>query len=182
LPTLDKHPHTMRWTCSHRAYGMDCAELDELYVRAKHRCEICGISERTLGRPLCIDHDASIGQYAVRGLLCGGCNARISFGAWDRKFQRRAERFLANPWHHRPGGPRPLGRAHHGLVTPDGCVHVVFGLFGWSSRGDATNRTWCGEVAIYPRQPYQVDAANLCAQCVALLPEWAVRRAHPEPW
>lgn len=88
-------------TCQHRIYNLSCMEYDELYERAKGRCEICGIKEAFAPQAkLFIDHDHKIGSGvdSIRGLLCGRCNTGI-----DRKYKPLTgpdvDSYMADPWH-----------------------------------------------------------------------------------
>lgn len=62
----------------HWRYLLTCALYDDLLVRCGNRCEICEASaaSQRWGK-LCIDHDHAYGLWAVRGLLCQGCNRFI---------------------------------------------------------------------------------------------------------
>lgn len=61
--------------CIHRRYVLTCAQYEELLARSRGFCELCGQPGATQqwGK-LCIDHDHRYGLWAVRGLLCHGCN------------------------------------------------------------------------------------------------------------
>jgi len=63
---------------NHQAYALTCAQYNALLVRSADACEICGrpSAESHWGK-LAIDHDARIGQWAVRGLLCHDCNTNM---------------------------------------------------------------------------------------------------------
>lgn len=58
----------------HRKYQLSCDAFAALIARADGRCEVCG-SEG----PLYIEHDHSIGDHAVRGLVCHTCNQRLDW-------------------------------------------------------------------------------------------------------
>lgn len=182
MPGPIRHPHTKRITCGHRIYGMDCADLDELYEFAGHACQICRISERDSG-VLHIDHDPPVGDYAVRGLLCGWCNTNLPWWQhWgDDHLRARAERFLAQPWYRRPGGPRLLGRADYGIVYGRDTVHILQNFWGWCSIAQKRNKSRCGKQLGHPRQSYQVDTAKLCRTCLSLIGP-RTKLAHPKPW
>lgn len=79
--------------CQHRYYWMTCADYDELEARADGCCERCGTPS---SRPW-IDHDHSIGDHAVRGLVCSKCNAhmrRIDSG--ERPMDELTTQYLSN--------------------------------------------------------------------------------------
>ena len=81
----------------HRKYALSCEEFDLLWHRSGGRCEICGV----LGRysphgSLHIDHNALLGDWAVRGLLCSRCNTML--GVPGRIVGPEVDRYLATPW------------------------------------------------------------------------------------
>jgi hypothetical protein len=75
---------------------LTCAEFEILLADCQYSCATCGSTgaETTLGM-LVIDHDGTVGQWAVRGMLCTPCNVSIRI---DRDTPRWAERYLADPW------------------------------------------------------------------------------------
>ncbi|MFJ9112992.1 endonuclease domain-containing protein [Streptomyces sp. NPDC102283] len=81
--------------CNHRSYQLTCAQYDDLVRRAAHRCQVCRVQPtQTKHGFLVIDHDAAVGQWAVRGLLCSNYNTalpRDSAPSW-------AAAYLADPW------------------------------------------------------------------------------------
>lgn len=81
--------------CSHRVYQLDCDEYERLLTHADGRCQICGVApERTEQGFLVVDHDAGVGQWAVRGLLCTNCNTALPMGSTSAA----ASDYLAAPW------------------------------------------------------------------------------------
>src|SRR5689334_4245815 len=84
-------------SCYHVGYALTCAEYDDLVTRAAGCCELC---ERVTARP-CIDHDHSLGgTWAVRGLLCGGCNQQLRHVDSGRiAASARVAAYLSNAWH-----------------------------------------------------------------------------------
>lgn len=65
--------------CTHRKYLMSCEQWDQLNAQANGQCQICGsLGCQTKNGKLFIDHEPHVGRWAVRGLLCNGCNS--SFG------------------------------------------------------------------------------------------------------
>lgn len=83
---------------THPRYGLSCAEYDDLLRLAKGRCKICKVS----ADPLFIDHDHTLGDWAVRGLICNGCNLRLAkVEAGKHKTTAAVSRYLANAWHKR---------------------------------------------------------------------------------
>jgi hypothetical protein len=91
-------PHA---TCVHETYGMTCPEFDRLYADAQGRCQICGApADETPQKMLHIDHDASVGRWAVRGLLCSACNTSIGRSESARSRQTTID-YLSSPWYAR---------------------------------------------------------------------------------
>lgn len=95
-------PHTKpsKRQCGHRVYLLTCDQYERLRIEASDRCQICRTSgPETKHGFLVIDHDAFVGQWAVRGLLCSSCNYRVPYGlvATDP----RDTDYLANPWYMR---------------------------------------------------------------------------------
>lgn len=87
-------------TCTrHRNYALPCKQFDALLERAKGCCEICRL-EGSLSAWGClhIDHEHQVGRWAVRGLLCDGCNARLQRG---RRLPQTPplRRYLENAWY-----------------------------------------------------------------------------------
>jgi len=83
--------------CRHQAYLMTCEEFDELADFAEDRCQLCRVSPEELPQKmLFIDHDAGLGRWAVRGLLCNRCNSRIGWGPRDGDAV-----YLESPWYRR---------------------------------------------------------------------------------
>lgn len=90
------HTKPSKGPCSHRVYQLDCAEYDRLWGHAGGRCQICGVApEQTKHGFLVVDHDASVGQWAVRGLLCTPCNTGITVSP---TYSREFEAYMAAPW------------------------------------------------------------------------------------
>lgn len=98
-----RHGHHNPPNCHHKSFRLTCAEFDAMHDDAASHCQLCGDFKTYL----MLDHDHRLGQWAVRGLLCGVCN--VGLGRMERR-QRGltddAERYLANAWHltHRSGG------------------------------------------------------------------------------
>lgn len=86
-------------TCAHWAYLLRCEEYDELWTFASGRCQLCDIEPQDTKRGvLFVDHDGMVGQWAVRGLLCGQCNADVE---WPHRRGTKGEEYLVNPYYHR---------------------------------------------------------------------------------
>lgn len=98
-------------TCQHRVYRMTCEQFEDLRERAAGRCEVCRIpAEETPQGKLQIDHDGRLGQSAVRGLLCPGCNTLVKFVEAGRAVDPRVTVYLAAAWH-LTAGPVRAGRS-----------------------------------------------------------------------
>lgn len=71
-------PNVGHEDCHHRVYRLTCRQYERLLVRAGGRCQICGLRDSENFRDrLYLDHVHRIGIWAVRGLLCRPCNARL---------------------------------------------------------------------------------------------------------
>lgn len=69
---------------------------------AEERCQMCRRKGGETGHGyLVVDHDARLGNWAVRGLLCSRCNLIVGYNGDG---SAEATRYLADPWHarHRP--------------------------------------------------------------------------------
>lgn len=88
----------------HRAYGLTCAQFNELFIATGGRCEICGDrGEDTPHGILFIDHDYDFGMTGVRGLLCNRCNTLL--GIHGAHSAASAAYLAAPPWcQGRPAG------------------------------------------------------------------------------
>ncbi|MDR3081349.1 MAG: hypothetical protein LBV60_10575 [Streptomyces sp.] len=90
---MPEHP-----SCYHLGYSLSCVEYDDLRRLAKGCCKICKAETETL----LIDHDHTLGNWAVRGLVCHGCNQHLkAVDSGRRKKSAAVSRYLANAWHRR---------------------------------------------------------------------------------
>lgn len=88
LPEHDTHNHCL--------YGLDCAQFEALLTACGQCCQGCDSPSGTRGaRKLFIDHDHSVGDWAVRGMLCAPCNATLRY---DRSDPEWATPYLNDPW------------------------------------------------------------------------------------
>lgn len=62
---------------NYKNYKLTKEEYIEMYVQQEGKCEICGVAQEDLNKPLNIDHCHSTNE--VRGLLCTGCNFGLGF-------------------------------------------------------------------------------------------------------
>lgn len=82
---------------THRRYQLTCETYERMVAACGNRCQTCGRSgNEVTHRRLVIDHDARIGWWAVRGLLCDGCNGQLRV---DRPDPVWAKDYLTNPWY-----------------------------------------------------------------------------------
>lgn len=144
--TAIAHQRPRKSGCGHKLYGLSCQDYDRLVAYAKGSCQICGAKPDQTGHGfLVVDHDDTVGQWAVRGLLCQDCNSSLPMGStppW-------AADYLAQPWWKlefarqgasaEPAPEPPIGSTvgAHGLNfrhEADGWKHVA--SFG------GTPRTW----------------------------------------
>lgn len=85
--------------CAHTKYQLTCDEFDRLRDRAGDRCQICDVpGSDTPHGALHIDHDASMGEWAVRGLLCSRCNTQLDSNVHVLDGARVAQ-YLSQPWY-----------------------------------------------------------------------------------
>lgn len=92
---LPPHPR-----CTHKQYAMTCDEFESLLAAAQNACQMCSQPSARL----VIDHDHGQGIWAVRGLLCAGCNwtlGRIENGR--ARATKAAGTYLSTPWHQGQG-------------------------------------------------------------------------------
>ncbi len=83
----------------HRRYRLNCAEFVILLAECDGHCNICKIAAPEARPPyLVIDHDHDLGDWAIRGMICSGCNRRIRAGTTPPP---EAAPYLADPWHAR---------------------------------------------------------------------------------
>jgi hypothetical protein len=73
-----QHDGSRKGCLAHRSYALTCGQYESLRERCGDRCELCGLpGAQSDWAKLAIDHHASVGQWAVRGLLCTGCNTNM---------------------------------------------------------------------------------------------------------
>lgn len=82
---------------THQTYALTCDQYDELRARCGDSCEICGRPAAQSGwGKLAIDHYATVGQWAVRGLLCTDCNLNMRrMPAGDERLQH----YIDSAWY-----------------------------------------------------------------------------------
>lgn len=82
--------------CRHWRYGLTCRQFDQLLDACGGICQTSARPcHREPGDRLVIDHDYSVGDWAVRGLLCQVCNSWLRY---DRATPEWAAGYLADPW------------------------------------------------------------------------------------
>jgi Recombination endonuclease VII len=88
--TLPDHEQCSR----HKYYKLSCQQYEDMLAECGHACQICGCTGHYSARgKLAIDHCGPL--WAVRGLLCTGCNSNLEDPA--RSPLGSAE-YLASPW------------------------------------------------------------------------------------
>lgn len=94
------YPRCTHIVNTHVVHLLTCAEYDDLLAMARGCCMLCRRSDA----PLCVDHDHELGPWAVRGLVCRGCNQRLRrVDSGEKEATVSIAEYLANPWHlHQP--------------------------------------------------------------------------------
>jgi hypothetical protein len=108
LTLFSNHAKKAGVRCAHITYRMTCEQYRDLEGRAAGCCEIC---RRLLDQPQ-IDHDAIVGRWAVRGLLCRRCNTQLESGGQGLPEQSR---YLKAAWYlgvRLPVLPEPAKGSH----------------------------------------------------------------------
>jgi len=80
---------------------LSCGTYEGLLAESGQRCRICQTEARhnTAGK-LFIDHDDSMGKWAVRGLLCHRCNSLLAEKpGWAVVPPADFRTYLADPWY-----------------------------------------------------------------------------------
>jgi hypothetical protein len=123
-----------RWhrNCNHRLYNLACDQFDDLLSAAAGKCQRC----RRPYENLVIDHDHSIGQWGVRGLLRHNCNSWLGqvdngYGICDAE----TAAYLAAPYPDRRPFPQRPRHPFHCLVGRWELAHQVprHLQVGWAS-------------------------------------------------
>lgn len=79
-------------TVALKKYGLSRADYDEMLLRQRNECAICGGGTGGGRRALAVDHDHETG--AVRGLLCGRCNTALGSFGDSEEILLRAVKYL----------------------------------------------------------------------------------------
>lgn len=93
---------------THKNYALTCEQYESLLEASGGGCQLCGFPASQMPqKKLYIDHNRSVGDWAVRGLLCIRCNTIIGI---DREVPRTDEiaAYLASPWYARMLAERGL--------------------------------------------------------------------------
>lgn len=72
-------------------YGITLEDYNKMLTQQFEKCAICGKHQSELNFDLFVDHDHKTGK--VRGLLCCGCNTRLS-ALDDNVWYEKARRYL----------------------------------------------------------------------------------------
>lgn len=175
-PHFTNRPKRGRARCSHETYGLTCEQADALWVEAQACCQICGVSHDDTWSGLYIDHHATVGYNAVRGLLCSNCNRRLDdprLWPWPADFAYNAAHYLLNAWYLRAGAPPVLRRKLTGwdytyaITYHDNLVHRI-----WRWRYGA-NGSYCGVDVFTPLlSPDEAASHRIpCERCNVLREE-----------
>lgn len=132
----------------HRYYKLSCGQYEELLARSGQKCEICRHEVNGVRtRKLAIDHSGP--RWAVRGLLCTGCNARL--GEANDAFPG-ARSYLKNAWWKQkcavlgfPAGLPPEPPIASAIRNQHGIVWVRVSATRWEGlqlRGCRSSSTW----------------------------------------
>ena len=62
-------------------YGLTLEQFNKFVVKQNGKCMLCGFKKK-----LCVDHCHKTG--VVRGLLCKGCNTRLSWFDNEKQFKK----------------------------------------------------------------------------------------------
>lgn len=145
---LEPHSKPRGRHCTHRKYLMTCDQYEQMRAEAQDCCQICGITGlETPHGFLVIDHDAYVGNWAVRGLLCSNCNTKLPASATpdDPRFQRH----VADPWYLRMLASLGLGpdvpvEPPVGSIIQCGRRRWIHEPGGWraTDRYGITQETW----------------------------------------
>jgi len=86
-------------TCHHKGYRMTCEQYEALIAESEGECMACAkpAAKNALGK-LVLDHDYAHGPWAVRGLICSGCNSIFLRGEVGPYW---AQPYLTDPWFER---------------------------------------------------------------------------------
>lgn len=172
-PHFTNRPKRGRARCSHETYGLTCEQADSLWVEAQARCQICGISWVNAPTGLYIDHAATVGYNAVRGLLCLHCNRRLDdprLWPWPAEFAYNAAHYLLDAWYLRPGAPPVFRRKLTGWDYTYAITHndsLVHRIHRWRY---GANGSYCG-VAVFTPLLSPDDASahrRQCTRCAVL--------------
>lgn len=133
MTTPTRHT-SLQGVCTHRFYLMSCDDFDALEQHALGRCQLCDVlPQDTPERRLVIDHVPTLGNWAVRGLLCSRCNSLI--GKSPRRLNaEQLERYLADPWYQRLLDE--AGVTSRPPEPPDGTVLQDGKGWPWTRSGD----------------------------------------------
>lgn len=94
--SVHMHEDPQHPSCYHVGYALSCAEFDHLRSINPGNCHLCA----TPTEPLGIDHDHALGNWAVRGLVCGKCNQRLRYvDAGTALATDAMRRYLSTAWH-----------------------------------------------------------------------------------
>lgn len=73
-------------------YGISLEDYNKMLAKQNCSCKICGVSQESLKRALCVDHCHTTGK--VRGLLCDTCNRSLGLLKDSVDILKRAIKYL----------------------------------------------------------------------------------------
>ncbi|MEV6949934.1 endonuclease domain-containing protein [Streptomyces sp. NPDC051172] len=169
---------------SHAKYALTCGEYEVLLLHADGHCTLCTKQPRA-GRPLNIDHDHALGQWAVRGLVCDRCNQilrRVEAGEYPGWLAVRL--YLDNPWHAtQPSSgakaAREKPRAECPACGTDVAVYKNGSLARHQAIGRRDGKCWAGTCPGMNEAPATVEILREKGRNV--IPMQAAHRPKPSP-
>ena len=79
-------------------YGINSEQYNELFIKQKSMCAICGMVEYSIDKrtgsikSLCVDHCHKTGK--IRGLLCASCNVGLGYFRDNPEITKKATKYL----------------------------------------------------------------------------------------
>lgn len=73
-------------------YGLTLEQYNDLFNKQNGCCAICGVHQKELKLPLCVDHCHNTNN--IRGLLCSKCNSGLGFFKDNVLFLKSAIKYL----------------------------------------------------------------------------------------
>jgi hypothetical protein len=144
--------------CSHARYRLTCEEYDALVHEADDRCQLCRRAGHETGHGfLVVDHDARLGDWAVRGLLCSRCNLIIGYSGNQPP---AVSAYLRSPWHARHRWPVPIKEPKVGARLTAGRRDWLRTSTGWEPQDRLGGGTLTWERLIYRHGTHAIARDN----------------------